>query len=96
MSTANVRPGPQTYTLIGHDGQPYQSPVRGALGGHCRSRIYGRLDCPAALRAINRGGYTTHRVFFADEQTAIAARYRPCAICLPTQYAHWKQTTPSQ
>ncbi|MGO0060087.1 Ada metal-binding domain-containing protein [Brevibacillus fluminis] len=31
-----------------------------------------------------------HRVFFADEQTAIAAGYRPCAICLPAAYKQWK------
>jgi methylphosphotriester-DNA--protein-cysteine methyltransferase len=29
-------------------------------------------------------------VFFADEQTAIAAGYRPCATCLPEKYARWK------
>ena len=29
----------------------------GTLGGHRGTRIYGRLDCPAALRAIARGGY---------------------------------------
>jgi methylphosphotriester-DNA--protein-cysteine methyltransferase len=31
-----------------------------------------------------------YRVFFADEQTAIAAGYRPCAVCLPERYAEWK------
>lgn len=30
------------------------------------------------------------RVFFADEQTAIAAGYRPCAVCLPDRYRAWK------
>jgi methylphosphotriester-DNA--protein-cysteine methyltransferase len=30
------------------------------------------------------------RVFFADEQTAVAAGYRPCAACLPGVYAAWK------
>lgn len=32
----------------------------------------------------------THRVFFADEQTAIAAGYRPCAVCLRERYREWK------
>jgi methylphosphotriester-DNA--protein-cysteine methyltransferase len=32
-----------------------------------------------------------HRVFFADEATAIAAGYRPCAVCLPERYALWKR-----
>jgi len=29
-------------------------------------------------------------VFFADEDTAIAAGYRPCAVCLPIAYRDWK------
>jgi methylphosphotriester-DNA--protein-cysteine methyltransferase len=29
-------------------------------------------------------------VFFADENTAIAAGYRPCAVCMPEEYATWK------
>ena len=61
----------------------------GQLGGHRRSRIYGRLDCPSARRAIAAGGYVSHRVFFADEPAAVAAGYRPCAVCLPAAYAAW-------
>ena len=80
----------RTYTLIDADGRPYASPVPGTLGGHRRGRLYGRLDCPSAARAIARGGYVRHRVFFADEATAAAAGYRPCAVCLPEAYARWK------
>jgi hypothetical protein len=80
----------ETYTLMGPDGRCHQSPTPGILGGHRQGRRYGRLDCPAALRAIARGGYVKSRVFFADEQTAIAAGYRPCAACLPEKYAQWK------
>jgi methylphosphotriester-DNA--protein-cysteine methyltransferase len=80
----------RTYTLLGPDRQPYQSATSGALGGYRPGRVYGRLDCPAALRAIARGGYVRNRVFFADEQTAVAAGYRPCAVCLPDEYARWK------
>lgn len=79
-----------TYTLLGADGRPYASPVPGRYGGHRRSRIYGRLDCPSARRAIARGGYVRHRVFFADEPTARAAGYRPCAACLPDRYREWR------
>ena len=61
----------KTYTLLDGDGHPYQSPTRGSLGGHRRSRIYGRLDCPSALRWIAAGHYVQHRVFFADEAVAI-------------------------
>jgi hypothetical protein len=79
------------YTLLGADRRPYESPARGALGGHRRSRLYGRLDCPAARRAIARGGCVEDRVFFADEETAVAAGFRPCAVCLPERYARWPE-----
>lgn len=81
----------RTYSLVGADGIPYQSSKPGTLGGHRRSKIYGRLDCPGALRWIARGHYVTHRVFFRDEETAIAAGYRPCAVCLSEQYREWKR-----
>ena len=75
------------YLLLGADRRPYRSATPGTLGGHRRTRIYGRLDCPAALRAIARGGYVANRVFFADERTAVRAGFRPCAVCLPREYA---------
>ncbi|MCF2527703.1 Ada metal-binding domain-containing protein [Yinghuangia soli] len=78
------------YTLTGPDGRPYRSEVPGVLGGYRRGRLFGRLDCPSALRAIARGGYIRERVFFADEAAARAAGYRPCAVCLPDLYARWK------
>ncbi|MBF6171789.1 Ada metal-binding domain-containing protein [Nocardia blacklockiae] len=81
------------YTLLGADGKPYRSAAPGTLGGHRRLRVYGRLDCPAALRALPRGRYATHRVFFADERTAVAAGYRPCAVCLREKYLRWKRET---
>lgn len=80
----------KTYTLLGADGYYYQSDTPGNLGGYRPRKIYGRLDCPSATRAITRGGYVRHRVFFADEATAIAAGYRPCAICLREKYLSWK------
>ncbi|MCC3330404.1 Ada metal-binding domain-containing protein [Nocardia abscessus] len=79
------------YTLLGGDGRPYVSAVPGRYGGHRRSRIYGRLDCPSALRALARGAYRAHRVFFATEIDATTAGYRPCAVCLPGPYAGWKE-----
>jgi hypothetical protein len=78
------------YTLTGPDGRTYISDVPGRYGGHHRGRRYGRLDCRSALRAIARGGYLGDRRFFADEATAVAAGYRPCASCLPDAYARWK------
>lgn len=79
------------YKLVGVDGNPYFSEQKGILGGHKGLKIYGRLDCPSALRHIAHGGYVKHRVFFADEETAVAAGYRPCAVCMKEQYALWKQ-----
>ena len=64
------------YTLIGLDGKPYRSNRKGTAGGHKGTKIFGRLDCPAALRTIARGGYVRHRVFFADFVTASKAGYR--------------------
>lgn len=79
-----------SYALTGSDGRPFTSEEKGRWGGYEPARIYGRLDCPSALRAINRGGYARHRVFFADEAAAIAAGYRPCAVCCPDRYSAWK------
>ncbi|MCO6057931.1 metal-binding protein [Pseudomonas sp. MOB-449] len=78
------------WTLLDADSTSYSSPVPGTLGGHRKTRLYGRLDCPSALRAIARGGYVTHRVFFLDEATARAAGYRPCARCMGASYRRWK------
>jgi len=79
------------YTLTGADGKPYLSDKKGLFSGHRKNKIYGRLDCPAALRAIAKGKYVKNRVFFEDEETAIAAGYRACAVCMPKEYGSWKQ-----
>jgi hypothetical protein len=62
----------KTFTLIGRHGQSYESLMPGTLGGHRRNKLYGRLDCRAALHAIACGGYIKNRVFFIDEATAIS------------------------
>ena len=80
----------ETWALIGADGVLYRSDLPGTLGGNRRGKLYGRFDCRAALSAIANGRYVKHRVFFIDEATAILAGYRPCAVCLPDQYAQWK------
>ena len=48
------------------------------------------------MRAIREGGYVQHRVFFADEATAIAAGYRPCGTCLRAEYAVWRASRPER
>lgn len=79
------------YRLIAADGSTAASPTKGTLGGHRKNRTYGRLDCKAARRAMEHGrSYEQQRVFFADEATAIAAGYRPCAVCMPEAYKAWK------
>lgn len=78
------------YKLIGADGKSYESPAKGTIGGHRRDKIYGTLDCRGAARWIAKGHYVKQRIFFADEQTAITAGYRPCANCLPEKYKEWK------
>jgi hypothetical protein len=48
------------------------------FGGNTRLKIYGRLDCPSALRAIKRGPtYARYRVFFADEASSDCCRLSP-------------------
>jgi hypothetical protein len=84
--------GGHLFSLIGADGASYLSSNKGTLGGHRRTKVYGSLDCSAALRALARGGYATQRVFFADAETASAAGYRPCATCMPGAYQDWKAT----
>ncbi len=81
------------YTLIGRDGKPYLSPEKGTLGGNRSTKVYGRMDCPAALRALSldsRDVYIKNRVFFPDEATALAAGFRPCGACLRERYKQWK------
>ena len=89
-TAAETRRGRGRYTLLTPSG-PQASESPGKLGGHRLQRIYGRLDCASALRAIAAGGpYPRHRVFFADEEEAIACGFRPCARCMPVEYRAWK------
>ncbi len=82
---------PQLYRLVAADGTITTSETPGAFGGHRKRRIYGRMDCKAARRALHMGGsYAQQRVFFKDEATARAAGYRPCATCMPEEYKAWK------
>ncbi|NBJ13872.1 metal-binding protein [Microvirga sp. SYSU G3D207] len=78
------------YKLLNHQRQIYSTDEPGTLGGYRPDRIYGRLDCPSALRHLAGGTYAKHRVFFADEPMAIAAGFRPCGVCLKDRYELWK------
>lgn len=78
------------YKLLDHNGKVYLSEVPGKLGGYRPKKIYGKLDCRSALLALKKGHYADHRVFFADEATAIAAGYRPCGVCCLDEYRAWR------
>ena len=78
-----------SYTLLDRQGRPYLSTTPGAVGGHRGTKVYGRLDCPTALACGAKGKYVQQRVFFADEEVAIAAGYRPCGHCLRPRYRRW-------
>jgi Metal binding domain of Ada len=82
---------PKTYRLLGKDRLVYPSLIPGVLGGNGKMKIYGQLNCSSANRAVAAGNtYQKHRVFFADEATAIAAGYRPCGNCMRAQYKAWR------
>jgi len=85
-----IKLGTKNYQLINSENKEVISKVPGTLGGNKRLKIYGRLDCPSALRHINNGHYINHRVFFSNEETAINAGYRPCGICMKKEYKKWK------
>jgi hypothetical protein len=81
----------EQYRLLGPAG-PYLSETPGTLGGNGHQKIYGRLDCSSARRAVGKGDtYQRHRVFFADEATAIACGYRPCGNCMKAAYRSWRE-----
>ena len=80
------------YTLLDREGRPYGSTTKGLLGGHRRTKVYGTMDCPVALSLLRRGFEPRHRVFFADEETAIAAGFRPCGACMRERYTAWRSS----
>ena len=82
----------EMYKLMGPDGEFYMSPEKGLLGGNAALKIYGRMECSSANAAIKKYGdvYPSHRVFFKDEATAIAAGFRPCGNCMKEHYRLWK------
>ena len=68
-------------------------PKRKALLADIGVKKYMVVDCPSALRYISKGQYIKYRVFFKDEETAIAAGYRPCSVCMKEAYKQWKAKT---
>lgn len=56
------------------------------LAGHARHKIYGSLDCASGKRTMAR----VNRVFFASEDEAQQAGFRPCSACMKERYREWK------
>lgn len=56
-----------------------------SLGGNKKLKIYGKLNCASGKRMKRQ-----NRVFFVDENEAIAKGYRPCSHCLKNEYKKWK------
>ncbi|MFA6860361.1 MAG: metal-binding protein [Clostridia bacterium] len=79
------------YKLISAENKQYLSKEKGIYGGYKPLKIYGKLDCPSALRWIEKGYYVGNRVFFASEYDAVMAGYRPCAVCQKEKYLLWKE-----
>jgi hypothetical protein len=46
----------RAWILTGADGKPFESTEPGTVGGHRRSKIYGRLDCEIGVRPHFRRG----------------------------------------
>ena len=90
MNPARMNPG-RRWTLLGSDGTALFERHPGTLGGH-RSRRKSTDGSTAAPRwqAIARGGYVRNACSSPMNSTAVAAGYRPCAVCMPAEYARWK------
>lgn len=55
------------------------------LGGNAKLKIYGLFSCSSGKRMK-----VVNRVFFQNEQEALANGYRPCGHCLREKYKVWK------
>jgi len=54
------------------------------LGGNKKLKIYGLLSCKSGKRMK-----AENRVFFTDEEQAIANGFRPCGNCKRNLYKKW-------
>jgi methylphosphotriester-DNA--protein-cysteine methyltransferase len=55
------------------------------LGGNLNLKIYGTINCASGKRMK-----TENRIFFQDENEAIASGFRPCGHCMREKYVEWK------
>ena len=82
--------GEKNYKLRDKNNKEYLSKIPGTIGGHKKLKIYGKLDCPSALKYIEKRQYINNRVFFENIDTAIEAGFRPCGKCMKKEYLEWK------
>lgn len=54
--------------------------------GNRKLKIYGKLNCTSGKRMKIQ-----NRVFFQNEQEAIALGFRPCGHCMRLEYLDWKR-----
>lgn len=54
--------------------------------GNRKLNIYGKLNCKSGKRMKIQ-----NRVFFQNEQEAIALGFRPCGHCMRLEYLDWKR-----
>jgi hypothetical protein len=71
-----------TYTLLGAYTKLYVNETPGIFSCHRKSKIYGRMDCPAAHREIAKGGYVKQRVFLQMSKQLL--RLVSDVRCMPT------------
>lgn len=84
--------GEKEYKLRDGNNKEYITKIPGTVGGNKKLKIYGKIDCPSALKYIEKGYYVNNRVFFDNIDTAKKAGYRPCAKCMKKEYIEWKET----
>lgn len=82
--------GSYEYKLRDSNNKEYISKIPGTIGGHKKLKIYGKFDCPSALKYIEKGMYVNNRVFFDNIEIAEKAGYRPCGKCMKKEYNEWK------
>jgi len=58
------------------------------FAGNAQLKIYGRLTWASGKRMLKN-----NRVFFLNEDEAIAQGYRPCGHCMQQAYKKWKDAT---
>lgn len=90
LTTQKIKLDGKYYILTNENSKPYPSFVGGKFGRNLKLRIYGRLDCQSALMYLAKDQYKKHRIFFADEEKAVAVGFRPCAVCMREKYIEWK------